>query len=238
MQAGWSIERLQSHRPPLWLRDKDPVIYGEALFSNIVADELSLALLEPPFDWLVQLPEAYRQRKIEYMTLGEASQQIGRAFVKPAYDKSFDATVYEAGTALPTGEAFPDAMPVLVAEPVSWLVEFRCFIIGRKVATFSLYLRNGALDESWTASPDESEQAAAFADRLLDDSAVDFAPAFVMDIGKIEERDWAVVEVNPAWASGIYGCNPARVLPVLQRACVKQEDLAAEDRRWVNERLV
>jgi hypothetical protein len=172
------------------------------------------------------------------MTLSEARQQVGRAFVKPAYDKSFDARVYEVGAELPTGEAFPDAMPVLVAEPVSWLVEFRCFIIDRSVATFSLYLRNGQLDESWAASSDETDQATAFLDRLLNDSAVDLAPAFVMDIGKIEGRDWAVVEANPAWASGIYGCDPARVLPVIQHACVKQEDLAEKDHRWVNERLV
>jgi len=242
LQAGWSVERLHSHHPPAWLRDKDPAIYGEALFANIVADELSLALLEPPFDWLARLPEKYLQRNIEYMTLGEARKRSERAFVKPAYDKSFDAAVYDSGVALPVGEVFPDAMPVLVAEPVVWGIEFRCFVLDGKIASLSPYSRNGELvqdeDGRWRASDDESDGAFAFVDRVLNDRHVDLPPAFVMDVGTIEGRGWGLVEANPAWASGIYGCDAAAVLPVLKRACVRQEDLAAEDRRWVNERLV
>jgi hypothetical protein len=218
------------------------VIYGEALFANIVADELSLALLEPPFDWLAQLPSAYQQRWIEYTTLGEARKRAETAFIKPAYDKSFDAEVYTSGAALPADDAFPDALPVFVAEPVTWGVEFRCFVLQGGVTTLSAYVRNGELvqaeDDSWSATSEETEQALAFSNRLLNDQAVDYPPAFVMDIGKIEGRDWAVVEANPAWASGIYGCDPALVLPVLQRTCVKQEALKPDDRHWVNERLV
>lgn len=242
LQTGWSVERLMSHRPPPYLRDGDPVIYGEALFANIVADELALALLEPPFDWLANLPAMYRQRKIEYMTLADGRKQRQSVFVKPAYDKSFNSEVYESGAALPAGNAFPDAMPVLIAEPVSWEVEFRFFILQGKVATFSPYLRNGELlqaeDGSWSASDDECSQALAFANRLLSDGTVDLPPAFVMDGGKIAGREWAVVEANPAWASGIYGCDPAQVLEVLKRTCIKREDLTPDDRRWINERLV
>jgi len=35
----------------------------------------------------------------------------------------------------------------------------------------------------------------------------------------IRNHGWAVIECNAAFASGIYGCDPVAVLPVLRRAC-------------------
>jgi hypothetical protein len=133
-------------------------------------------------------------------------------------------------------------MPVLIAEPVAWEIEFRCFILQRELMAFSIYSRDGELaqseDDSWSASQAENDEALTFANTLLNDETLDLPPAFVLDIGKIVGRGWAVVEANPAWASGIYGCDPARVLPVLQRTCVKQEELTPDDRRWIEQRLV
>jgi hypothetical protein len=40
----------------------------------------------------------------------------------------------------------------------------------------------------------------------------------VVDVGRVAGRGWAVVEANPAWGSGLYGCDAARVLPVLRGA--------------------
>jgi hypothetical protein len=42
----------------------------------------------------------------------------------------------------------------------------------------------------------------------------------VVDVGRMTGRGWGVVEANPAWASGLCGCDPAGVLPVLRRATV------------------
>jgi hypothetical protein len=30
-------------------------------------------------------------------------------------------------------------------------------------------------------------------------------------------QQWAVIEANPAWASGIYDCDPVQVLHVLEQ---------------------
>jgi ATP-grasp domain, R2K clade family 2 len=47
--------------------------------------------------------------------------------------------------------------------------------------------------------------------------------AVALDVGIIRGRGWAVVELNSAWGAGIYGCDPARVLEVLQAAAVPSE---------------
>ncbi len=58
-------------------------------------------------------------------------------------------------------------------------------------------------------------------------------PAVVLDVGHLQGRGWAVVEANAAWGSGIYGCEPASVLRVVERACVHRTRIGEEDRKWV-----
>jgi hypothetical protein len=67
--AGWSVERLASWRVPEELRGKDVALYGEPLFAAVVADELGIALLEPPFDWLPKLTIEHRKREVRLATL-------------------------------------------------------------------------------------------------------------------------------------------------------------------------
>lgn len=75
----------------------------------------------------------------------------------------------------------------------------------------------------------------AFCNRLFR-SGVSFPPAFVMDIGVIDDRGWAVVEFNPVWCSGLLGADPRKVLGILKRACQPADQLAEVDRRWVLDR--
>ena len=236
--AGWSVERLPSWRIPASLRGQDVALYGEPLFAAVVADELGLALLEPPFDWLPTLPAEYLQREARLATLGEARRLHRTAFVKPADDKCFLAGVFRSGQQLPGEVVLPGRTPVLIAEPVRWEVEFRCFVLDREVVALSPYLRRGELaqspDRSW--EDDRAEDARAFARGVLCDVSVRVPPAVVVDVGIIEGRGWAVIEANAAWGSGIYGCDPAAVLRVVRRACLPQGDVSAADRRWVVER--
>lgn len=232
---GWAVERLPSWRVPEWLRGRDVVLYGEPLFAAVVADELGLALLEPPFDWLPMLAAEYRQRQVRFATLEEARQLQQPAFVKPADDKCFVAAVFSSGQQLPGEDVLPSATPILIAEPVQWEVEFRCFVLERQVATLSPYLRLGELAQSsdgiW--SDDRTEQARVFAQGVVSDNSVDLPPAVVMDVGIINGRGWAVIEANAAWGSGIYGCDPAEVLRVVRRACLRRDQVSTADQRWV-----
>ena len=218
-RLGWAVERLTSWRIPDDLRTvAEPVVYVEALMAPTLAEALGVTLTEPPADWLPNLPEEYRGRAVRATTLGAARANPNPRFVKPPNDKAFAAGVYR-GADLPTD--FPDDMPVLTADVVSWEVEFRCFVLDRRVATFSVYLRDGALqkDADYESTEAEDAETLAFAGAVLGDARVPVPPAVVMDVGRIRGRGWAVVELNAAWGSGLYGCDPAKVLEVLRRAC-------------------
>lgn len=231
IQVGWDVERLQSWRVPAWLRDRDPVVYGEPIFGDAIAQALSLVLLEPSPGWLTELPTIYLQRQIRYATLGDARAYNKTAFIKPVRDKCFLAKVYGSGVELPTSDILPDSTPVLISEPVLWEVEFRCFVRDRTIAASSPYCRYGSLaqsdDGSWPASRQESEEAREFCNTVLGDRSINLPAAVVIDVGKIVDKGWAVVEANSAWASGIYGCDPTLVLPVIQRACLQRDRLAS-----------
>jgi hypothetical protein len=237
MEAGWECVRLRNWRVPQEVADHDLVFYGEPLLAAVVADTLPYALLEPPFDWLPGLPLSYVQRDVLLTTLAEARRQPGPVFMKPADDKCFPADVYASGVDLPVPGTLPEATPVLVAEPVTWELEMRCFVLDRQVVTLSPYLRLGQLaeaeDGSWPATDDEIDAALAFAAMVLNNPAVRLPPAVALDVGTIAGRGYAVIEANAAWGSGLYGCDPAQVLPVLQRACVRRAKLADEDAPWV-----
>lgn len=219
-QLGWNVERLTSWRAPDELATvREPVLYLEALFGPTLAAQFGLRLLEPAIDWLPRLPEEFRSRKVVLSTLHEARYLLEPAFVKPPNDKSFPARVY-AGSELPDG--YDEDSPVLVAEVVVWEKEFRCFVLDREPQTLSIYLRHGELqrDQNFAATDAEMADAEAFVKRVLADNRVDFPRAVVLDVGVIAGRGWAVVEQNAAWGSGVYGCDPLKVLAVLRHAAV------------------
>jgi hypothetical protein len=157
------------------------------------------------------------------MTLGEARRVSDRSFIKPAEEKCFEARIYSSGAELPAPGPLPENLAVLVQEIVEWSLEFRCFVLDRRVVAASAYWRDGQLaqapDEGWTASEQEMQTATRFCEAVLRDPSVEVPEAIVLDVGIIREQGWAVIECNAAWGSGIYGCDPAQVLRVLRRAC-------------------
>ena len=219
-RLGWAVERLIGWRVTDDLRAvSEPVLYLEALMGPTLAAEFGLALVEPALDWLPRLPDEYRKRAVRLTTLGEARSLAGPAFVKPPNDKSFPARVY-TGPELPT--EFPDDCPVLVAEVVVWEKEFRCFVLDRRPMTMSVYLRDGEVQTANEYAADEAEESAAeaYVETVLADPRVELPRATVLDVGVIAGRGWAVVEQNSAWGSGIYGCDPEKVLAVLRHSAV------------------
>lgn len=241
VRAGWDTQRLMHWRVTPDLADRgELVLYGEPLFAAVVADQLNLALIEPPFSWLADLPQPYRLRDVQLTTLGQARALDHRAFIKPADDKCFRAGVYERGRDLPAHEVLDEQIPVLVSEVVQWDAEFRCFALDRCVQTLSIYVRGGrvalAEDGSWPAEEWELRPAGDFAQSVLDDPAVRVPPALALDVGRLADGRWAVIEANCAWGSGIYGCDPQCVLPVLQRASRRADQACSDDAPWIIDR--
>lgn len=215
---GWDVERLPSWTvSDVLLSAPEPVLYIEALMAPHVASQFGLTLVEPPEDWLPRLPAEYRRREVRLSNLGLERSNVDPAFIKPPNDKSFPAGVY-TGEQLP--REFDDGTAVLVAEVVAWESEFRVFIADNRVRALSIYLRDGLLqrDAGFDSSITEAAEARAFAEAVLGDRRVEIPRAVVMDIGVVRGRGWAVVELNAAWGSGLYGCDPASVLDVLRSA--------------------
>lgn len=222
-RKGWQVERLSSwHIPEHLLGVPEPVLYVEVVFAPSFAEAFGVRLVEPPADWLTTLPEEYRRREVRLSTVKEARQLSGKMFVKPPNDKSFPAKVYGAGE-LP--EHLEDSAPVLVSEVVEWEKEFRCYVLDRKLKTFSVYLRAGELqrEKGFVSDDKEDAELAAFVDPMLDDPRVELPRGAVIDVGVVRGRGWAVVEQNAVWGAGIYGCDPAEVLDVLRHSVIHGE---------------
>jgi hypothetical protein len=110
------------------------------------------------------------------------------------------------------------------------ILSYRCFTKNNRVVTLSPY-RRGEVRFSSCASPlqgprEESEAAAEFA------NSVPCPRAFVLDVGVIKGRGWAVVEPNERWGAGLYGCLPAGVLEVLLAATLPRRMATEDDVKW------
>ena len=219
IQLGWSTVRARGITVPE-IKDDEIVIYVEALYGPTIAKLLGRDLLEPPEDWLVSLPESITKRKLRFLTVSEARELATPLFIKPPNDKSFEAKIYDSGKSLPP-DLLDDAN-VIVSEPVSWESEFRCFCLDGKVLTVSPYLRSGelAVETDYGMTHLECDEAQQTAEEALELSKDSLPRAIVIDVGKIADKGWAVVEANGAWGSGVYGCDPNIVLEVIRHATV------------------
>lgn len=222
--ADWDIVRLPNWRVPgelkEELRGREVALYGEPLFVAVVAEALGREPVEPPLDFLATVPFELRERGVGFGTLAEARELAGPVFIKPASEKTFEAKVYSSGAALPPLDTLEPETAVLWSEPVLWTAEFRCFICEGAVLTISPYWRGSitaqSADGSWPATVEELESARDFAGRVI--AVATLPPAVVLDVGVIAGRGWAVIEANPAFGCGLYGCDATEVLKVLQRA--------------------
>lgn len=236
-RSGWRVFTLDDNSSPR--ASGQVMFYGGADVALSVAARFRLALLEPPLDLLSRLPMEFRLRAVEYGTVRDLSRLKASAFIKPAdpLDKAFDAGISANVREIRILKDVDGSTPILVAEPVQWLAEYRCFILEKKVATMSPYLSFGR--PVWRPYGQGGEEARecshvrAFCERMFSQSRLALPPAFVMDVGLIEDRGWAVVEFNPVWCSGLLGANPRHVLDVLQRACRDAEELSETDRHWL-----
>ena len=222
LAQGWQVERLQNYRVPAHLSGADVALYGEALFTTIIAEQLDITLLDCPEGWLAEVPEAYLLREVRYTTLQDARSAVFPCFVKPATGKSFEAQVYQSAEALPSADHQDDKAGVYIAEPVQWSVEFRCFVHQRQIMTMSPYKGEAVDETTWTTSPETTADALNFCEQFLADTTIALPEAIVLDVGYLVGRGWAVLETNPVWAAGIYGCESVKVLPLLQAACNKK----------------
>jgi hypothetical protein len=221
-EKGWDV----LPAPSSWRLDEDliksgvkGVPYGSQTFCEVISQQMGWTLKANQFDWLAKLPQTYLKRKVDFMTLGEAKRLTEIKFIKPADDKVFLAGIYPPGT-LVVNVAVPDDTPTLVSEIVEFDLEYRCFVDGDKVTTWSNYIcYDNIADPRYWSMVDLSEEHLPneFVETLMWED-LKTMPS-VIDVGRIKGKGLAIIETNQAWASGIYGCDPSGVLEVLEKSC-------------------
>ena len=213
-----------------------PFLYGETIFADAVAEGLGMEVLGPDDGWLPSLPSRFLARNVRLVALADALSSSFPVFVKPPDDKLFPAKVYvSAAELMAVTDGFDLSAQVLVSEPVKFQVEWRSFVVNRSVVASSAYIRDGVLVDDWDGLTGERKAAMTFVSDLLDDASVALPPAMVIDVGQLAGGDWAVVEGNPAWCSGLCGCDPEAVLQALMYSTVMKGTCDRWARRtWVD----
>lgn len=240
---GWPTRRLGSWRVPEGLAEAstDFVIYAEPLFAEAVSDQLGLILLEPPPDWLCRLPPVFCKRRITLVPLSEARTLTVPTFIKPAEGKVFEARVYQTGSELPTDDTVDGTLLVLCSEPFNFQFEVRTFLRGREFLSLSPYWRNGALAQNeagdWPFLDTEEAEARAFLETILASPEVELPPACVLDIGRTSGGEWAIIEANPCWGAGLYGCHAPAALEAGRHALKHTAAMTEENWRWTSPRF-
>lgn len=236
-RRGWNVVTLDPE-PETATCTGEIVFYGSLLVAMDVARRFDLAFLEPPLDLLARIPAGLRLRQVEFRRWSDLHALHQPLFVKPAdpLAKVFDAGIYRDREQIRTNETIAPDTGVLVAEPVEWLAEYRCFMLNGRVVASSPYLSFGRpLHQTPGHAPETPPPVLDVCRRLAE--AVELPPAYVVDVGLIEDRGWAVVEFNPAWCSGLLSADAGNALDVLRRACRNRGKLSRADRRWVVDRV-
>jgi hypothetical protein len=192
---------------------------------------LAMSIYAPGQTWLSGLDLALTGRRIETGTLDEmpvktilyakpAEAKI-RGFVSAKYTKQDIKNIYAA-------ENVPSKTILQWSEDILDINhEHRFFVADGRILTGSPYYVDSVIYKEGMTSP-FSEAAKKFALDVIEALKDNQPPAYTLDVGRNEETgDWLIIEANPAWSSGLYGCNPAAVIDVLDVAC------HATDERWL-----
>jgi hypothetical protein len=229
--AGWGTVTCDGEQLPPAV--PEPAVYATTDRATRAATALDLALLEPPFDLLARVPERFLRRRVHFARFADLNRLTARAFVKPAdpLDKWFDAGLYSDSRDIRTRNRECPLAPVLVSEPVEWSAEYRYFVLNGSVIASSPYLALGRA--VWRSAKGEAAPGGrAVAERVCAALGAWCPPALVVDVGRIEDRGWAVVEFNPIWSAGLLAARADSVLPALRRATRTRAELTAEDARF------
>lgn len=231
-KAKWNVHRAINYSQPEYV--SDCCVYGELMFCDIMADRCDLSLLDPPDQFIEQLPWEYVRRKIEFcnaVTSLSCFKSFGepKVFVKPANDKVFTYGVYHNARDIPL-RYVDENCPILMSSVVSWETEVRLYCLDGKVLTAASYRYIGDRPEE-----QELKEAEEFGNEVLSGFCNDLPSAVVLDVGRITDQEgWAVVETNQAYASGLYeGADPEKFLEIVYRSAGKRDKVSAHDSKFI-----
>lgn len=183
-------------------------------------------LTAPGSTWLSTVPHELTKRVIRSATISEFLELgvDGSVWVKPAEAKidGFEAAYRTSADVC----NLVDTLKIPTDSDVQWTDsllsinhECRFYVLDGEVTTGSPYLVDGITYYDG-ASDRELKNADAFAREAVKILGDNQPQAYTLDVGFDEKsNEWLVIEGNPAWCSGIYGADPAKVIKVIEKAC-------------------
>ena len=202
-------------------------------------------LASPGAAWMTTLDPRWARRGLWSGPLSDVADSTlwapngALVFAKVAEIKlgRLQASVYSTAAAFlaAAGQAgVQPASQVVLSGAVAFTDEYRCFVAPGPdgepvVVASSAYLIGDVTWDFWedAAGAPDTNAAVLFAQRVLDDPATVGPAGYVIDVGRLADGSWAVVEPNASWSSNPYHCDPTGVV----RSILVAQDPAG-DRRW------
>ena len=189
------------------------------LVASAMAAGAAITLSGPTPDWFASLDPEVTGRRWELCSPAHVRRILsrGKAFVKLADGKhsGFPATRFDSVAAFDrVVAAVTDSAQLQLLATAGWLSvdsEYRLFTVGREVTAQSPYR---VQDEPWsrllhTHRASFHEEALRWAEEFL--SALpeeQLPPAAVLDVARLTDGRFVLLEVNQCWGAGLYGCDP------------------------------
>ena len=185
-------------------------IYGDAAFSLVLGNIKNIKLIEPDFFVPITLDPKWLNRKIELAKLGDIHEFEYPVFAKPIIPKQFRSGVYNNVEELEHEcRGLWEYASILLSEIVTFESEIRCFVLDDQVMTMNVYEGEADIDVA-------REFAISFVSDVKNRRLL--VNTYVLDVGYIKGRGWAVIEANPTWGSGLNGCEAEKVIECIYYA--------------------
>ncbi|WP_146648279.1 ATP-grasp domain-containing protein [Labilithrix luteola] len=207
--AGGSVMRIGRFWDPPDVDRSRVHVYGNDTFCLVLAEKLSLQLVSPSDHILASIPKEFARREIRILPLADLKADAFPVFVKSVIPKQFKSAVYDSEASLTAEtQGLAASEEVLVSSVVTFVAEARAFVLDGSVRACAIY-------EGEASAAD----AARFAERIVSTmGAPTFPRTCVVDVGLMEDGQWALVECNAPWGAGLNGCDPAPVLACIAAA--------------------
>lgn len=192
---------------------------GSVAFVQRALDLLGLCP-RPAVSTYPEVLRVHLHRDVVLVRKDQALHQKGPFFVKPDAVKAFTGFVCQDAAQLGSAPGISDEQPhlksyfqeqeaalqamppdalVWLSEPVRWLREFRCYVHSGEVLGVACYQEAPDLDPSQRLELDWAPVQA-----MVQAYAPQAPVAYALDVGVLETGQTALVEVNDAWALGLY----------------------------------
>lgn len=223
LASGWDVLRVADYT----YEDDGvrPVLYGSKWLGSVVERACGVSFVRPSPNWLATLGGGFAKREITHHVGPEIEWPDRPMFIKCCDSKWFSAKVYQPEE-MPALAEFIDEDGIIISEPVHFEHEFRTFVLDGRVMDISSYMLDGEPTQTqngWLSFPELEAQAVEFVEALIELDDIEWVPSLVVDVGRITGRGWAIIEANESWFSGLYACDPLKVLETIEGAVVDKE---------------